>query len=94
MNTAADQPPVASRSAPLTAGREHGADLADQVVHAERRAVVRGVGDVGQHRLRDRLHGVEERARAEQQRGHQPDVRGARGDDEAERERQHELRAR
>ena len=40
--TAAVQSPVASRSAPLTAGDEHRADLADQVVHAERRAAVLG----------------------------------------------------
>ena len=42
--------------------RQHGSDLADQVVHPERRAMVGGVGDVGDHRVGDRLHRVEERA--------------------------------
>ena len=71
--------------------REHGTGLADEVVHAERRAVMGGVGDVGDHRLSDRLHRVEEGARAEQQGGHQPDRRRAAGDDEPERDGQQAL---
>jgi hypothetical protein len=38
--------------------RQHGAGLADQVVHAEGRAVLGGIGDVGDHRVGDRLHRV------------------------------------